>query len=164
VLSTVCRRSTVCSHRMYNSQAVCERNRWHHHPNHHQHQSRQRGRKGKSERVGRDYFGQHLGALLIIIHTSLSLSHGLCACWLFHTTISYGNPFTNFHLIGAMCISFGLHFVILYVPTFASIFCVEPIDLNEWLCVLVLAFPVILIDECMKLFIRIYGMCKSPQQ
>mmetsp|Transcript_5950 Transcript_5950/g.9244 ORF Transcript_5950/g.9244 Transcript_5950/m.9244 type:complete len:1044 (+) Transcript_5950:178-3309(+) len=65
------------------------------------------------------------------------------------------HPLSNLYLLGAMSISFGLHFVILYVPTLASIFSVEPLSLHEWSIVVALATPVLLIDEFMKFFDRI---------
>lgn len=59
-------------------------------------------------------------------------------------------PWVNPWLLLAMFISFSLHFLILYVPFLASIFGIVPLSVNEWLFVLVLALPVILIDEALK--------------
>lgn len=66
-------------------------------------------------------------------------------------------PWKNPWLLLAMSISFGLHFLILYVPFLAQIFGIVPLSLNEWLLVLVVALPVILIDEILKLV----GRCTS---
>lgn len=66
----------------------------------------------------------------------------------------YGHPGTNLYLLVAMSISFGLHFVILYVPFFAKIFSVVPINLECWFMVIALSFPAILIDEVMKFVVR----------
>lgn len=59
-------------------------------------------------------------------------------------------PWVNPWLLVAMSISFGLHFLILYVPFLAQVFGIVPLSLNEWLLVLVVALPVILIDEVLK--------------
>jgi Ca2+-transporting ATPase len=59
-------------------------------------------------------------------------------------------PWVNPWLLLAMSVSFGLHFLILYVPFLAQVFGIVPLNLNEWLLVLVVAFPVILIDEVLK--------------
>lgn len=66
-------------------------------------------------------------------------------------------PWVNPWLLLAMFISFGLHFLILYVPFLAQVFGIVPLSLNEWLLVLAVAFPVILIDEVLKLV----GRCTS---
>ena len=66
-------------------------------------------------------------------------------------------PWVNPWLLLAMSVSFGLHFLILYVPFLAQIFGIVPLSLNEWLLVLVVAFPVILIDEILKFV----GRCTS---
>ncbi|OQR98970.1 calcium-transporting ATPase 1, endoplasmic reticulum-type [Achlya hypogyna] len=63
-------------------------------------------------------------------------------------------PWSNPYLIIAMFVSFGLHFVILYVDWLAAIFSVTPLDLNEWLVVMAFSLPVIFIDEVLKLFGR----------
>lgn len=60
------------------------------------------------------------------------------------------HPWANPWLLLAMCISFGLHFLIIYVPFLAQVFGIVPLSFNEWLLVLVVAFPVILIDELLK--------------
>ncbi|XP_058109888.1 calcium-transporting ATPase 4, endoplasmic reticulum-type-like [Magnolia sinica] len=60
-------------------------------------------------------------------------------------------PWVNPWLLLAMSISFGLHFLILYIPFLARVFGIVPLSLNEWLLVLAVAFPVILIDEVLKL-------------
>ncbi|KAG6523976.1 calcium-transporting ATPase 1, endoplasmic reticulum-type-like [Zingiber officinale] len=59
-------------------------------------------------------------------------------------------PWSNPWLLIAMSISFGLHFLILYVPFLAQVFGIVPLSFNEWLLVLAVAFPVILIDEILK--------------
>ncbi|XP_047977941.1 calcium-transporting ATPase 4, endoplasmic reticulum-type-like [Salvia hispanica] len=66
-------------------------------------------------------------------------------------------PWVNPWLLIAMSISFGLHFLILYVPFLAQIFGIVPLSVNEWLLVLAVALPVILIDEVLKCV----GRCTS---
>jgi len=60
-------------------------------------------------------------------------------------------PWANPWLLLAMLVSFGLHFVILYVPVLASVFSIVPLTFNDWMLVLAFSFPVILIDEVLKL-------------
>ena len=64
-------------------------------------------------------------------------------------------PWANPYLLVAMCVSFGLHFLIMYVPYLADIFSIVPLDRNEWLLVLLCAAPVCVIDEVLKVFGRI---------
>lgn len=59
-------------------------------------------------------------------------------------------PWSNPYLIIAMVVSFGLHFVILYVEFLADIFNVKALDFNEWILVLAFSIPVIFIDEILK--------------
>jgi len=63
-------------------------------------------------------------------------------------------PWTNPYLLLAMVVSLGLHFVILYVDSLAKTFQVKPLDWNEWMVVLGFSFPVILIDEILKVIGR----------
>lgn len=66
-------------------------------------------------------------------------------------------PWVNPWLLVAMSVSFGLHFLILYVPFLAQVFGIVPLSFNEWLLVLAVALPVILIDEILKFV----GRCTS---
>ena len=50
-----------------------------------------------------------------------------------------------------MVVSFGMHFVILYVDSLADMFNVTPLDKDEWMLVLAFSLPVIFIDEILKL-------------
>jgi Ca2+-transporting ATPase len=59
-------------------------------------------------------------------------------------------PWVNPWLLAAMSLSFALHFLILYIPFLANIFGIVPLNLNEWLLVLILSLPVIAIDEALK--------------
>ncbi|KAL2536313.1 Calcium-transporting ATPase 2 [Forsythia ovata] len=63
-------------------------------------------------------------------------------------------PWRNPWLLVAMSVSFGLHCLILYVPFLADLFGVIPLSLNEWLLVILVSAPVILIDEVLKFFGR----------
>ncbi|GAB2242289.1 hypothetical protein Droror1_Dr00019064 [Drosera rotundifolia] len=69
-------------------------------------------------------------------------------------------PWVNPWLLLAMSVSFGLHFLILYVPFLAQVFGIVPLSLNEWLLVLLVALPVILIDEVLKFV----GRCTSGRR
>merc|ERR1719453_566719 len=60
-------------------------------------------------------------------------------------------PWANPWLLVAMLISFGLHFVILYIPVLAKVFSIVPLTFNDWMLVLAFSFPVILIDEALKM-------------
>ncbi|XVF76558.1 hypothetical protein PTKIN_Ptkin13bG0275400 [Pterospermum kingtungense] len=73
-------------------------------------------------------------------------------------------PWVNPWLLVAMSVSFGLHFLILYVPFLAQVFGIVPLSLNEWLLVLGVAFPVILIDEILKFIGRSTSGTQSPRR
>ena len=57
---------------------------------------------------------------------------------------------SNPYLIIAMVVSFGLHFVILYVKFLADIFKVKALDFNKWMLVLPFSMLVIFNDEILK--------------
>ncbi|BGP53665.1 hypothetical protein JCM8202_003566 [Rhodotorula sphaerocarpa] len=59
-------------------------------------------------------------------------------------------PWTNPYLVGAICLSMALHFMILYVPFFSTLFQIVPLNWQEWKAVVAISFPVILIDEVLK--------------
>lgn len=59
-------------------------------------------------------------------------------------------PWRNPWLLVAMSVSFGLHCLILYVPFLANVFGVVPLSLNEWILVILVSAPVILIEEVLK--------------
>ncbi|KAK4476318.1 hypothetical protein RD792_015463 [Penstemon davidsonii] len=59
-------------------------------------------------------------------------------------------PWRNPWLLVAMSVSFGLHCLVLYVPFLANVFGIVPLSLNEWLLVVLVSAPVIVIDELLK--------------
>ena len=71
------------------------------------------------------------------------------------TSLLVMQPWINPYLLVAMSVSFGLHFLILYVPFLSKIFGIVPLSLNEWALVLIVSLPVILIDEFFKFFGRL---------
>ncbi|KAI0080572.1 calcium-transporting ATPase [Panus rudis PR-1116 ss-1] len=56
----------------------------------------------------------------------------------------------NPYLVGAITLSMLLHFAILYIPFFTTLFAITPLNWTEWKAVLYLSFPVVLIDEVLK--------------
>lgn len=63
-------------------------------------------------------------------------------------------PWCNWWLIGSMALSFGLHFVILYVEVLSQIFQVCPLTIEEWITVMKFSIPVVLLDETLKFIAR----------
>ncbi|KAL6005654.1 Calcium-transporting ATPase 2, endoplasmic reticulum-type [Asimina triloba] len=59
-------------------------------------------------------------------------------------------PWRNPWLLVAMAVSFGLHFLILYVPLLAEVFGIVPLSWSEWVLVILVSAPVVLIDEVLK--------------
>ncbi|XP_068649988.1 calcium-transporting ATPase, endoplasmic reticulum-type-like [Aristolochia californica] len=59
-------------------------------------------------------------------------------------------PWRNPWLSVAMSLSFGLHFLILYVPFLADVFGIVPLSWNEWILVILFSAPVVLLDEILK--------------
>ncbi|KAM9837817.1 ATPase sarcoplasmic/endoplasmic reticulum Ca2+ transporting 1, like [Aulostomus maculatus] len=65
-------------------------------------------------------------------------------------------PWSNFWLLAAMTLSMSLHFMIIYVDPLPMIFKLTHLSTEQWLMVLKLSFPVILIDEVLKFVARNY--------
>uniref|UniRef100_A0A8C4THD6 Calcium-transporting ATPase n=1 Tax=Erpetoichthys calabaricus TaxID=27687 RepID=A0A8C4THD6_ERPCA len=70
-------------------------------------------------------------------------------------------PWVNFWLLGAIILSMSLHFLILYIEPLPLIFQVTPLSWPQWVMVLKLSFPVILLDEGLKYISRHYLEGKS---
>jgi len=73
-------------------------------------------------------------------------------------------PWTNMFLMAAMALSMTLHFVILHVEILAQVFQVTPLNMEEWLAVIKISVPVILIDETLKFVARKYYEVPIVQQ
>uniref|UniRef100_A0A914XTJ2 Cation-transporting P-type ATPase C-terminal domain-containing protein n=1 Tax=Plectus sambesii TaxID=2011161 RepID=A0A914XTJ2_9BILA len=65
-------------------------------------------------------------------------------------------PWTNIWLMMSIALSMSLHFVILYVDIMATIFQITPLSVVEWMAVLKISLPVILLDETLKFVARNY--------
>ncbi|KAF2355635.1 P-type ATPase subfamily IIA SERCA-type [Trinorchestia longiramus] len=63
-------------------------------------------------------------------------------------------PWVNIWLLLAMGLSLTLHFFILYVDILATVFQVQPLSTLQWIAVLKISIPVILLDEILKLLAR----------
>ena len=63
-------------------------------------------------------------------------------------------PSTNVWLLFSIVISMGLHFLIMYVPSFAKTFTITALNYAEWRAVFWFSIPVIFIDEFLKYITR----------
>ena len=71
-------------------------------------------------------------------------------------------PWSNFWLLAAVCLSMSLHFVILYVEILSTVFQICPLTMEEWVAVLKMSLPVLLLDEVLKFFARKYSNGENP--
>uniref|UniRef100_A0A8D3AWN3 Calcium-transporting ATPase n=1 Tax=Scophthalmus maximus TaxID=52904 RepID=A0A8D3AWN3_SCOMX len=65
-------------------------------------------------------------------------------------------PWSNPWLVGAICLSMALHFLILYVDPLPVIFQIRPLSWPQWVVVLKMSLPVIFMDEALKFLARNY--------
>ncbi|KAM5228220.1 sarcoplasmic/endoplasmic reticulum calcium ATPase 1 [Ctenodactylus gundi] len=65
-------------------------------------------------------------------------------------------PWVNIWLLGSICLSMSLHFLILYVDPLPMIFKLRALNLTQWLMVLKISLPVIGLDEVLKFIARNY--------
>merc|ERR1719490_117191 len=65
-------------------------------------------------------------------------------------------PWVNPYLLGAMALSFSLHFVILYTDFLNVVFNISALTLDQWIVVLKFSLPVLLLDEALKFVARNY--------
>ena len=72
-------------------------------------------------------------------------------------------PWKNMWLIGAISLSFALHFIILYVPLMNTVFQITPLNFEEWFTVLYMSIPVILLDEILKAVSRVTGVHEKKE-
>jgi Ca2+ transporting ATPase len=63
-------------------------------------------------------------------------------------------PWQNIWLMMSIALSMGLHFVILYVDILSTIFQITPLSFVEWIAVLKISIPVLLLDELLKFIAR----------
>lgn len=71
-------------------------------------------------------------------------------------------PWSNLWLLAAIAVSMLLHVFILYTPPVAAIFTVTALTAKEWVAILWLSFPVIVLDEVLKLMSRRYTFGHMP--
>uniref|UniRef100_A0A3Q3K5W9 Calcium-transporting ATPase n=2 Tax=Monopterus albus TaxID=43700 RepID=A0A3Q3K5W9_MONAL len=65
-------------------------------------------------------------------------------------------PWSNCWLVAAMTLSMSLHFMIIYLDPLPLIFKLTHLNVEQWLMVLKLSIPVILLDELLKFVARTY--------
>lgn len=73
-------------------------------------------------------------------------------------------PHKNMYLVGAIAASFLAHFMILYIPLMQTVFSVAPLTWREWKLVLMFSFPVIVMDEVLKLIGRLMNKKKQKEK
>ncbi|XP_076346074.1 calcium-transporting ATPase sarcoplasmic/endoplasmic reticulum type-like [Tachypleus tridentatus] len=65
-------------------------------------------------------------------------------------------PWTNLWLVSAIALSMTLHFMILYIEILSTVFSVCPLTVEEWMAVMKISLPVVILDETMKFVARNY--------
>uniref|UniRef100_A0AAR2K3T2 Calcium-transporting ATPase n=1 Tax=Pygocentrus nattereri TaxID=42514 RepID=A0AAR2K3T2_PYGNA len=73
-------------------------------------------------------------------------------------------PWSNGWLLAAMTLSMSLHFLIIYVDPLPMIFKLTHLNVEQWMVVLKLSIPVILLDEVLKFVARNYLEAETSPQ
>jgi Ca2+ transporting ATPase len=73
-------------------------------------------------------------------------------------------PLSNLWVVAACTLSFILHFAIVYIPFFANVFHVTPLNKEEWLWVIYLSLPVFFLDESLKFISRRFSARASGER
>ncbi|XP_063588990.1 calcium-transporting ATPase sarcoplasmic/endoplasmic reticulum type-like [Penaeus indicus] len=71
-------------------------------------------------------------------------------------------PWVNIWLLLAMALSMILHFFILYINFLSTVFNVMPLSVAQWIAVMDISFPVIILDETFKFFARKLADGENP--
>ena len=71
-------------------------------------------------------------------------------------------PWYNMWLLGAMALSMILHFMIIEVDFLAAVFQITSLNLVEWMAVMKISLPVIILDETLKISARSLADGKHP--
>ena len=74
------------------------------------------------------------------------------------------SPFVNPYLLLAIAWSIGCHMIIVYIPIFAKIFGIAAMNAQEWWLVFAFSFPVILLDEILKIFGRAFNAAELEER
>lgn len=69
----------------------------------------------------------------------------------------------NMKLVYAIVLSMVLHFAILYIPALQKLFSIVPLNWAEWKAVLTISFPIIVIDESLKAYERLWLMTSDAR-
>jgi len=72
-------------------------------------------------------------------------------------------PWVNIWLLAAMALSMTLHFVILYVEILGTVFQVTALTWAQWVAVIKISIPVLLMDETLKFVARKYADVLEPK-
>ena len=63
-------------------------------------------------------------------------------------------PWKNTWLILGVAFPLVMHLLLLYVPILSSTFGVVPLTLDQWKVILLVAFPILVLEEILKLYAR----------
>ena len=66
------------------------------------------------------------------------------------------NPFSNRFLLGATFVVIGLQVLAVYNPFFQKVLRTVPLDQNDWLVIVLVAFSIVIVEEIRKLFYRVF--------
>jgi Ca2+-transporting ATPase len=109
---------------------------------------------------GCDYFGREgkmkastLSLSVLVIIEMMNACNALSE----DASILSSRLFSNPYLLAAIAFSVSLHLMILYIPFLSIYFDVVPLSLNEWKLVLLFSFPVVVIDEVLKVMARVFN-------